>query len=270
MPKTHKDNTLPRWVEGEIKIAGSLDLHTIKLLESVEQTGSIRQAAKDIGLSYKCAWETLEIANRTFAKALFKTSIGGTTGGGARLTNGGKVLLQLFRQLDEQHQSFLQQLNQGLSDDILAQQLLEPLTIKNTFTNQLSGTVINIQPGSASDEVVVQLNGGERIVADLNDGEFEQLELNVGKPVLLLISSLDIGIVIDSDDCRFFSRNSLHCSVIAMKKVSADYCVVLRMIGGDEISIVIPRPSAESIGLRTGMPTRAVFNGSAVVIASRI
>lgn len=239
-------------------------------MESIEQNGSISQAAKDIGLSYKGALEILEIANSASSKALLRTTIGGAWGGGTRLTNGGKALLQLFKHLDEKYQSFLQQLNQDLSGDAFAQLLLEPLTIKNSAPNQLFGTIMNIQPSSVSVEVVVQLIGGERIVACLDFEEFDLLELNVGKPVLLLISSREISIMTDPDVWRFSTSNTLHSSVISIRQQATHYEVVLRLIGGDKIATVVSQMLAETIKLRPGMPTRAVFNGSAIIIATRV
>ena len=81
-------------------------------------------------------------------------------GGGTRLTDAGKSLVNLFQQLDLQYQCFLKQLNQNLNDSTYARLLLEPLSIVNSANNQIFGTIIVIQPAEDAVEIVAQLIGG--------------------------------------------------------------------------------------------------------------
>jgi len=264
-----KDDIIPTWVEGEISLAGSLDRRMMKLLQSIEQSGSISQAAKQVGLSYKGAWQILEKANNFSPRTLITTATGGYMGGGTHLTKAGKALLQLFTQLDEQHQLFVQRLNQNLSKDSYAQLLLEPLSIKNSAANQLFGTVIVIQPGIDSAEIIVQLIGGERIAVSLSFAELDSLALSLGRPVLLLLDSRDISIVTDNDAGRFSARNALHASVIRVRQHGGDIEITLNLIGDDTLCVTIAKERSEAMELRPGITTQAVFNSSAVIIAAK-
>ncbi len=56
------------------------------LLEAIERTGSISQAAKSMNMSYRRAWQLVDTMNQCFETALVETQTGGTHGGGAAVT----------------------------------------------------------------------------------------------------------------------------------------------------------------------------------------
>jgi molybdate transport system regulatory protein len=73
-----------------------------KLLEAVDQTGSITGAADKLGMSYMRAWTLIRTMNRCFCEPLVDAVRGGRRGGGgARLTPTGQQVLELYRQMDE-------------------------------------------------------------------------------------------------------------------------------------------------------------------------
>ncbi len=112
---THIQNNdiTPLWVTGDLQLAGILDNRIIELLKAINQSGSLNQAAKQVGLSYKGAWQIIERANNSSPKTLVATAIGGTKGGGTVLTEAGQALIHLFEELQGAHQLFLKQLNQN-------------------------------------------------------------------------------------------------------------------------------------------------------------
>ena len=54
-----------------------------ELLERINETGSINQAAKQMQMSYKKAWEIINMLNTNAAKPFVVTQTGGTSGGGS-------------------------------------------------------------------------------------------------------------------------------------------------------------------------------------------
>ncbi len=69
------------------------------LLEAVEQTGSISQAAKQLGMSYKRAWNLVDTMNRCFREPVVVTATGGEQGGGTRLSPFGRKALDTYRRM---------------------------------------------------------------------------------------------------------------------------------------------------------------------------
>ena len=77
--------------------ACSLGPGKIELLETIEQAGSLRQAAQTLGMSYRRAWLLLDALNRSFSEPAAVASVGGQGGGGARLTAFGIELVKRYR-----------------------------------------------------------------------------------------------------------------------------------------------------------------------------
>lgn len=71
-----------------------------ELMEFIEETGSISQAAARMGMSYRRAWLLVDELNHLFREPAIETKQGGRSGGGASLTPFGKDLLQRFRAME--------------------------------------------------------------------------------------------------------------------------------------------------------------------------
>ena len=69
------------------------------LLAAIESTGSISSAARELGMSYRRAWNLVDTMNRCFKEPLVVTATGGDRGGGARVTPFGREVLARFRSM---------------------------------------------------------------------------------------------------------------------------------------------------------------------------
>ena len=74
----------------------------IRLLELIDEHGSISSAARAMGMSYRRAWLLADEANRMFAQPLFATRLGGRGGGQAQLTPFGRKAIDLYRAMQSQ------------------------------------------------------------------------------------------------------------------------------------------------------------------------
>jgi molybdate transport system regulatory protein len=68
-----------------------------ELLDRIDRTGSIAAAGREMGMSYKRAWELVGTLNAMFREPLVDSTRGGPGGGGAVLTANGRQVLALFR-----------------------------------------------------------------------------------------------------------------------------------------------------------------------------
>ena len=71
------------------------------LLEAIRASGSISSAARDLGMSYKRAWNLVDTMNRCFREPLVDTATGGGGGGGAQLTDFGTQVLRHYRSMEK-------------------------------------------------------------------------------------------------------------------------------------------------------------------------
>ncbi len=72
----------------------------IDLLEAIERAGSISAGARELGLSYRRAWDLVDTMNHCFKHPLVARVKGGRGGGGAQLTAEGRHLLALYRTME--------------------------------------------------------------------------------------------------------------------------------------------------------------------------
>jgi len=73
----------------------------VELLERINETGSINQAAKQMQMSYKKAWEIINMLNTQAAQPLVVTQTGGSSGGGSMITDEAKAVVAWYRELRE-------------------------------------------------------------------------------------------------------------------------------------------------------------------------
>jgi molybdate transport system regulatory protein len=72
----------------------------IHLLEAIRDSGSLSQAARDIGMSYRRAWLLVESLRQSFRDPVTVASTGGKDGGGMQVTEFGDALIKSYRQLE--------------------------------------------------------------------------------------------------------------------------------------------------------------------------
>jgi molybdate transport system regulatory protein len=77
----------------------------IALLESIHRTGSLSQAARDLGMSYRRAWQLALSLNASFSQTVLLLTRGGRGGGGAQLTSVGRELVNRYRTFEKDIQA---------------------------------------------------------------------------------------------------------------------------------------------------------------------
>ena len=87
------------WIEKDGVVV--LSAWRIRLLEAIEAAGSITAAAEQLKVPYRRAWEKLQEIEQGLGVKVVDTAVGGTHGGGARLTPAGRRAVEQFRQFAE-------------------------------------------------------------------------------------------------------------------------------------------------------------------------
>ena len=72
----------------------------IRLLEAIDRTGSISQAGRSLGMSYRRAWLLIDDMNQCFRDPVVNAKPGGSQGGGAVLTGFGAELIRDYRAIE--------------------------------------------------------------------------------------------------------------------------------------------------------------------------
>jgi molybdate transport system regulatory protein len=76
---------------------GSIGPGKVRLLELIDELGSIRRAGAALRMSYARAWGLVHDLGETFGKPVVDAAPGGKSGGGARLTKLGRTVIDAYR-----------------------------------------------------------------------------------------------------------------------------------------------------------------------------
>ena len=83
-----------------------LGIGKIWLLENIRKTGSITNAAKEMKMAYRQAWQLVEEMNQRAESPLVEKLLGGKGGGGAKLTEAGEKAIAVFYEIEKRIKDF--------------------------------------------------------------------------------------------------------------------------------------------------------------------
>ena len=93
----------------------------VRLLEAIEAHGSISAAGRALGMSDRRAWLLVDELTGLFREPVVATQHGGTRGGGAGLTDFGRELIRVYREMEREAAGALagplHRLEQALADE---------------------------------------------------------------------------------------------------------------------------------------------------------
>jgi molybdate transport system regulatory protein len=72
----------------------------VALLEGIKAHGSLSDAARSMGISYRRAWLLIDSVNKSFKIPATVNSTGGRGGGGAEVTAFGSLLIERYREVE--------------------------------------------------------------------------------------------------------------------------------------------------------------------------
>jgi len=238
----------------------------IALLAEIARVGSITQAAKAVGFSYKGAWNAIEDMSNLAGEPLLDRMVGGKGGGYTRLTARGEKLVRNFELIRQEHVRFVERLNRqanGLTDDY---SLIGSIAMKTSARNQFAGIVQAVRAGAVNDEIELEVIGGLRIVATVTHESRSDLGLEVGAKAFALVKASSIMLMTDVGDMRVSARNQLAGTVTRVARGAVNAEVVLELPGGGTVAAIITNESVRSLGVTAGSPVTAVFKASSVIV----
>ncbi len=230
-----------------------------EILNLVGQHGSISQAARSAGVSYKAAWQAVHTLTNLVGEPLVDSSVGGAGGGGARLTPAGMRLLEAAGQMEAARRDVLRRVN---SPTIPA--LTGPRT---SMRNHLPCTVARLESADARDplvHVVLALPGGEELTSFITRESMELLALRPGLQVLALCKATAVRIQHPTDPQESDRPvNFLTGRVLKAARGTRSDEFVVTLSSGQQLVGFAARPNR----LRAGSQARACIEGSAIVLA---
>lgn len=238
----------------------------IALLQQIDECGSITKAAKAVGICYKTAWDTIDAINNLSDKPLFIRMTGGKSGGGTKLTEAGKEVIRKYKIINEEHEKFLANLEDKMGDVNTLYKFLKRISMKVSARNIFAGKVLEITKGTVNTEVILELKGGDTVIAMITNESVDNLGLKVGKDAYAIIKSSSVIISSGVQEIKLSARNKLCGKIIKMTPGAVNTELNVEFNGGSTISAMITNESARSMELAEGTQVCALFKASSVIL----
>ncbi|MGR4867643.1 TOBE domain-containing protein [Variovorax sp. LARHSF232] len=238
----------------------------VEILRGIARTGSISQAAREAGVSYKAAWQAIDTLSNLAGVALLERAVGGAGGGGASLTAHGTQLLDLADALEAARRSVHERWTAGQRSAAAAQgmgagQALARLALRTSMRNQLPARVEALEAAGRIVRVRMQLGESGRIAARITQESAQLLGLAPGMPVVALCKATAVRIARQGA-----TGNKANVLAGTASRVA-------RGDSGDEVTVALA-PGLQLVGfapagsgLRTRARVSALVDESAVVVA---
>jgi molybdate transport system regulatory protein len=237
----------------------------IELLKAVHECGSISKAAKQVGISYKTAWDRIDAMNNMSSKPLVTRSTGGAKGGGTRLTELGQRIIDGFQSLQAEHQQFINRLGQQLHTLNDIANFMRNESVKSSARNQFRGTITRITPGAVNTEVELDIGANQPLIAIITQDSVEQLGLETNSGAIALIKASSV--ILSTDTAIVTSaRNKLVGKVSRLVPGAVNTDVTLDIGGEKSVCAIITNTSATELGLAEGNTACALFKAPSVIL----
>lgn len=221
----------------------------VALIEAIEGLGSISAAARQLGLSYKGAWDGVQALNNLFDAPLVIANAGGKAGGAAVVTPRGQAVIRAFREVEREIGAALSRLEAGLAaPDADLGDLFWSLGLRTSARNALRGTVVAIEDGEVTAKVTLDLGGGLEIASIITRHSREELGLALGKPAIALIKSSFV--VLADDGPLEETANRLVGTVVDREDGREVSEISLSLSGGKTLVATVPVLAAPGMGER--------------------
>ncbi|MEG2047455.1 MAG: LysR family transcriptional regulator [Comamonas sp.] len=231
----------------------------IEVLRRLVHNGSISQAARDCGISYKAAWQALDTLTNLAGVTLVERSVGGAGGGGATLTEAGHALLQAADAMEHARTEVLARLQSaGLHQPVLAR-----LAVRTSMRNQWPCTVQSLHTEGGRVTVLLHTDSSHPtpLQAQVTRESAELMGLLPGQGVLAMAKATAVQ-VLPADA----AADGVHATLWEGEVTRADAAdgaeVAVRLPGG--VHVV---GFAADHALLPGAPVQVHIPAAAVVLA---
>jgi molybdate transport system regulatory protein len=170
------------WIEYRGKPV--LGMGGAQILEQIEREESISKTAEKLGMSYRYVWSYLQKIEKTLGESVIETYRGGKSGGGgAKLTELGKSLLEEYKHVEGY-------LGEVLSDA----EYWEAVGLKISARNRLKGKVLTVEKEGLTAKIKVEITVPTIVTALISKEAAEELNIKVGDEVETVIKATEVMI----------------------------------------------------------------------------
>ena len=234
------------------------------LLNAIEEQGSISKAAKAVPMSYKSAWEAVDVMNSLSPEPIVSRETGGKDGGGTTITTYGKQLLENYAVLKREHTHFLERLSALTDIESGTFKTIERLSLQISARNQIQAKVVSVECENVNAKIHLKLKSGQVLVSVITKEAVEHLHIEKDQHVTMIFKS---SVVLLSEVSDEISEENRLEGVVAKIETDEENMKVQVDIGNhDTVVSVMPVNVLEKRGLKVGSPVRLRLKASDIML----
>ena len=237
------------WINKESK--AFIGKGRVELLKNIQIHGSISKAAKQMKMSYKAAWDSVDIMNKLSREPLLTKVTGGKGGGGTVITTYAKEIIKAYDELTQLHKNYLSTLDNFFNDLVLDLKNEEPVF------SRLEGKITNIISKNKAYEIEITLNSNQKLITIENEEFVVNRKLNINNHINLLIETNSV--VITKQAPSSSARNALKGKVCDIFDDEANTFLTINCGEKDLISAKITSSSYKKLDIKKDDEVFAIF-----------
>jgi len=243
----------------------------IRLLEKIGELGSIAQAAKAVPLSYKAAWDAVELLNSTAAQPLVERTSGGRQGGGTRLTEYGRRITVMYRALEQEYQATLDRLMAGMDSlqqgDLKDfQRLMHRTALKTSARNTFCGVVAGLHDQGIHYLVHLDITPKVSLIVQITKTSADNLGLVMGHEIFALFKAYSIKLSKKMEPVNSLI-NQLWGSVKEINLMREQAEVIVELADKQCLVALVNQQKCEQLALKPGDKVCASFAAEQIILA---
>ena len=139
--------------------------------------------------------------------------------------------------------------------------------MKISARNMLAGNISKVTMGAVNAEVVLALEGGDKVVAIITNDSVKHLGLKEGMRAYAIVKASWVILGKGLDPKKLSARNVLRGKVVRVDEGAVNNEIVLKLAGGAEVAAIVTRESSHALGLKPGADTDVIFKANHVIVA---
>lgn len=223
----------------------------VELLQNIQIHGSISKAAKEMKMSYKAAWDSVDIMNKLSNKALVTKVTGGKGGGGTVITTHAKEIIEAYNEISSLHKNYFNTLANSFNERI------DDNTKEEPAFSRLTGLIIEKRNIEDNYELSIKLKGGQILTSIENKKFVLQKDLEIKKVISLLIETSNI--VLNKEAIENSARNRLFGRITSITDDGINANITIDCNEQDIIHAKITSSSCAKLELKIGDEIYASF-----------
>ncbi|WP_419771006.1 MAG: TOBE domain-containing protein [Candidatus Marinarcus sp.] len=223
----------------------------IELLQNIQIYGSISKAAKEMKMSYKAAWDSVDIMNKLSNKPLVTKVTGGKGGGGTVITAYAKELIQAYLEISSLYKNYFKTLGDSFNEQISDEAYEEPIFCR------LSGILVKTTNIQDNYELSINLRSNQTLTAVESKKFVVEKDLRINHEINFLIETNNITLTKTLSDNS--ARNILKGKVIKISDGGINRNITMDCGQGDIINSKITSSSCNKLNIQMGDEIFASF-----------